>query len=593
MTPVNTDNSDTKLMKNKRFYNHIKACKQDSVGVAPIRNSKSGILETEPKEKATLLNAQFKSVFSLSTPLRLANLCEAKLQQLPPERVMPEFTISTNGVLKLLHDLNPSKAPGPDAVRPLVLRELREVLAPMLQTIFARSLETGEVPDDWRRANVVPIFKKGCKNSPANYRPVSLTCICSKVMEHIMVSQINKHLDLHNILVANQHGFRAQRSCETQLVEFLHELHTSLGAKAQVDAVVMDFSKAFDKVAHNRLIFKLSGYGIQGRNLRWIKSFLGGRTQVVVVEGEKSDPVPVTSGVPQGSVLGPVLFLLYINDITSGISSSIRLFADDTIIYRSIMSRDDHLKLQSDLARLEKWSRDWQMEFHPSKCNIMTVSRSRKISLANYELYGQVLDRVKQIKYLGVTITSDLRWNTHVSKIKAGANTTMRFLKRNLRVSSPALKTSAYFTFVRPKLEYASSVWDPHTIKNINSLEMIQRQAARWVLGRFHNRSSVSEMLQQLRWPSLQHRRTQARLLLLYKAINGHVKLDTFGLLNPVEGILAGAYPHRYIPIWAATAIHAGSFFPRAVREWNGLPTEVALAPSMDVFKHRLAVPLR
>ena len=588
MTPIKTDNSDTKITKNKRFYNHIKACKNDSVGVAPIRNIRSGVLETDPTTKATLLNAQFGSVFSLRTPLSLANLCESRLRSLPPERVMPEFAVSLGGVLKLLQGLNPHKAPGPDGVGPLVLRELRESIGPILHTIFTRSLESGQVPEDWRKANVVPIFKKGCKNSPVNYRPVSLTCICSKLMEHIMVSQINKHLQLNDILVSNQHGFRAQRSCETQLVEFVHDLHTNLGSKTQVDAVVMDFSKAFDKVAHNRLLFKLDRCGIQGRHLKWIESFLGSRTQVVVVDGMSSEPLPVTSGVPQGSVLGPVLFLLYINDITCNITSSIRLFADDTIIYRPIRDENDHLELQKDLTRLEKWSRDWQMEFHPSKCNIMTISRSRSPLLANYKLYGQILDRVNQMKYLGVTVASDLRWNRHVNSIVAGANTTLRFLKRNLRVSSPAVKQSAYFTFVRPKLEYASSVWDPHTLGNISVLETVQRRAARWVLGRFQNRSSVGDMLLQLGWPSLEQRRAQTRLLLLYKAINGHVMLDTFGLLRPVEGIMTGPYPHRYIALRTHTNIHAGSFFPRTIRGWNCLPAEVALAPTVEVFKRRV-----
>ena len=341
-------------------------------------------------------------MFSKLTPLTLAQVSAQALRSYfpspttdpepqsfhSPHNTMPDFDISLAGVTTLLKNLNPHKAAGPDAIRPLVLKELHLEISPFLTFLFQKSKETGEVPDEWRQANVVPLYKKGPRNQAANYRPVSLTCICSKVMEHIMSSHIMQHLEVSHILHDRQHGFRAKRSCESQLLELVEDLHKSMNSGHQTDIVVMDFAKAFDKVCHTRLLHKLQWYGIQGQPLGWIKSFLSDRTQRVVVEGVSSKENPVTSGVPQGSVLGPILFLIYINDLPECVKSEVRLFADDTILYRKIVSPQDSQTLQEDLDRLVKWEQDWLMEFHPSKCQVIRVTRSKKPKLNNYYLHN-------------------------------------------------------------------------------------------------------------------------------------------------------------------------------------------------------------
>ena len=489
----------------KTLWNYIKHCKKDFIGVGTLLDNTSGELLTEPRRKAELLNDQFQSVFSRNTPLMLKHLCQQATKLLPAREtseerrhpIMPDFMISSDGISKLLKNLKPNKAAGPNKIRPLVLRELREEIAPILEAIFTKSLDTGKLPDDWKSANVVPIYKKGSKHLPVNYRPVSLTCICSKLMEHIVVSQIAKHLDRHRILDPNQHGFRKGLSCETQLIQFVQELHSNTAQGKQVDAIVMDFSKAFDKVAHSRLLYKLDKYGIEGKTKNWIKDFLTNRSQQVVLDGMASSNVPVTSGVPQGSVLGPILFLIFINDISDRITSNIRLFANDTIIYRNIKNTEDAEKLQTDLHTLERWSREWQMEFHPSKCNTLHITWSRSPILRDYMLYNTTLEAVDSAKYLGVTLTTDLRFNRHIDNIRKNASGTVQFLKRNLRISSSEVKTQAYQIYVRPRLEYAASVWDPFTKTNKDKLEMVQRYSARWTLGRYHNRSSVTDMLNQ------------------------------------------------------------------------------------------------
>ena len=217
----------------------------------------------------------------------------------------PDINITEEGVRKLLAGLNPHKAAGPDSITPRVLKELSDEIALIVQLIYKRSYDTGEVPSSWRTAHVCPVFKKGKKFDPINYRPVSLTCICCKIMEHLVTSHIMGHSDRFNILYKMQHGFRRKFiSCEIQLIEFIDDVTKYLDNGQQTDCLIMDFSKAFDKVSHSLLVHKLQHYGIRGKTNRWIKSFLSGRTQCVLVEGEKSSSIDVESGVPQGSVLG-------------------------------------------------------------------------------------------------------------------------------------------------------------------------------------------------------------------------------------------------------------------------------------------------
>ena len=244
----------------------------------------------------------------------------------------------------------------------------------MLTHLFQQSLDSGVLPNDWKKAYVTPIYKKGDKTNPANYRPISLTSVVCKVMEHILASHIMQYLDTNNILLDTQFGFRSKHSCETQLLLTTTDLAKAIDKNLQTDVGILDFSKAFDKVSHNRLLHKLKHYGINGNILHWIKSFLHGRTQRVVVEGSYSSPCPVTSGVPQGSVLGPILFLIYINDISNNIHSQLRLFADDCLVYRIIQSSGDHLILQDDFNTLTSWAKANNMEFNITKCKIIQVS---------------------------------------------------------------------------------------------------------------------------------------------------------------------------------------------------------------------------
>ena len=354
---------------------------------------------------------------------------------------------------------------------------------------------------------MVPIFKKGSKSCPSNYRPASLTSICCKILEHIVYSSIWHHLEDHNIICDEQHGFRSGRSCETQLLMTIHDLAQNLNNRKQTDVILLDFTKAFDKVSHKRLCSKLAHYGIRGALLTWINDFLTGRTQRVTVNGCISDDTRVTSGVPQGTVLAPLLFLVYIcNDLPKDIVSSVKLYADDVLIYRTINSEQDHMILQQDLNMLQKWADTWLMTFNPTKCEFIHVNVSHKKHPRICDYYIQD-HPVTHAKYLGVTIDEHLSFNELVNRIAHKANTVKAFLQRNITSRPFQVKENCYRIMVRPIMEYAGTSGHPIQKKNIQILEAVQRRAARFVKNNYSNFSSVTDMMRDLEWPTLEERR--------------------------------------------------------------------------------------
>ena len=554
------------------FYRYIHSKKKDTQGIPPLkRRDGSGIAHSE-LDKAEEFNGQFTHVFSKSEHSHVPLITRSA-------PFMEEIIVSKDGVTKLLKGLNPSKALGPDDLHPRVLKELASELGPVFAHLFQQSIDTGKVPKEWSLANICPLYKKGDRSLACNYRPVSLTCVPCKLLEHIVCSNIMAHLDEYKLLSDRQHAFRKWHSCETQLITVINDWAKILDNKGQVDTFILDFEKAFDTPPHELLKSKLFGYGIGGKTLKWIDSFLCFRQQRVVVNGVKSDWAPVLSGVPQGTVLGPLLFSLYINDISSNIDSEIRLFADDCVCYREIKTVEDTLKLQTDIDRLGCWARKWGMRFQPVKCNMMQLTRKRTKKIqASYTLEGTVLENVENIKYLGVTITNDLRWNTHISNICTKANRTLGFLRRNLYACPMDVKEAAYKGLVRPILEYGSSVWDPSGIGLQEELESVQKRAARFVTGNYlYETGSMTSILGQLKWESLKKRRKDSRLILLYKGLKGKARLPVDDLIPKTRLARNQHFMFFRLPS-ASIDAYKCSFFPQTIKDWNNLPSSLIVS---------------
>ena len=428
-----------------------------------------------------------------------------------PHPSMPPITVSENGVKKLLQNLNPRKASGPDGLPCRLLQTVAKELAPSLTHLFASSIETGQIPTIWKHALVQPVYKKGDRSKAANYRPISLTCICCKLLEHIIRSEITNHLETNGIITDSQHGFRKGRSCESQLILTVNDLAEEIDKGGQTDTILLDFAKAFDVVPHQRLVMKLYYYGVRDKPLHWIQNFLANRTQEVVVEGEKSKLGQVTSGVPQGSVLGPTLFLVYINDLGDKLKANVRLFADDTVLYQTIRGQEDVESLQTDLQTLEEWENTWQMKFNVTKCHLLVVTKKSEPIKTSYQLHGHQLEQVNKAKYLGVEISNNLSWADHIKSTSKKANRTSAFVYRNLKGCSTKIQNYCYKTLVRPIMEYASPIWDPTENIYSDMLESVQRRSARRILHDFDPRSSVTNMLKKLELPTLKERRTRKR----------------------------------------------------------------------------------
>ena len=572
----------------KTFFRTIKAKKKDNVGVAPLR-LKDGRLESTSKGKAKALAEQYSGVFKKDDGRPLPNMDGAY-----PE--MSRINVTRNGVELLLKKLNPKKAVGPDRVPTCILKDHADIMSCILQVIYQKSLDTGNVPKDWKCANVIPIHKKECRNTPSNYRPVSLTSVSCKVLEHIVFSSVMKHLDKHKILRQFQHGFRQHHSCETQLIGTIEDLAKGLRDKQQIDMLILDFSKAFDVVGHRRLLAKLRHYGVCGDTHNWIRHWLTGRMQRVVVDGEASEEAPVESGVPQGTVLGPLCFILYINDIANNTDSDVRLFADDALLYRVVNDEEDASRLQIDLDQMCGWAEDWQMDFNPSKCHVLSVTNKRSPALCYpYKINGEALKHVTHHPYLGVQLDSSLSWDRQVNNTVAKAQRTLNLIRRNLHGCSQKTKDAAYRSMVRPILEYASCSWDPYRKGQVDRLEAVQKKAARFVSGQYGRDVSATGLVGSLQWRTLQERRFLARQTMFYKAVNGLAAVTLPPYVNRMNStITASSHNLQFRTLDTRIDSYKFSFFPRTIRIWNLLPQQVVSTikddgkPSSTAFKYLL-----
>jgi Reverse transcriptase (RNA-dependent DNA polymerase) len=439
----------------KRFFAYIKRRTKCRPGVGPLKDTRGKIVQ-EDGEVAELLNRFFSSVFTREDT---ANIPDPE-----PTGCREETSgvkITAKKVKAKIRKLRADGAAGPDKMGPFLLKQLADEIAWPLSIVMRTSLRDGDVPEDWRTTNVTPVFKKGARNDPGNYRPVSLTSVSCRLMESIVKDQIIKHLEKNGLVRKSQHGFMAGRSCTSNLLAFLEKVTAALDTSDPIDVIYLDFAKAFDTVPHERLKKKLRAHGISGSLLRWISAWLKDRKQRVVLNGRESTWEAVLSGVPQGSVLGPLLFLLFINDLDLAVSLSEILykFADDTKLASIVKNVEDRRRLQASLDGLVQWAVKWGMQFNVKKCKVMHLGRNNP--RAGYKMDGSDLEETKEEKDIGVIISDNLKPAAQCAKAARTAQAVLGQITRAFRYRDKSVFLQLYKQYVRPHLEFAVQAWSP------------------------------------------------------------------------------------------------------------------------------------
>ena len=561
----------------KQFWKYANSRLKTKARIGDLKDE-DGNVATENKEKAEILNRYLSSVFT-----------RENLGTVPPPTayngpLLDDICVSEEDVRIRLSRLKTSSSPGPDGIHPRILKETASSVSVPLTNIFRRSLQSGTLPPDWKRGTVIPIFKKGDRKLTSNYRPISLTSIPCKVLESVIRDQVMAHLMFTGQLSANQHGFRPKRSCTSQLLEVIEDWTEALEQGKPIDSLYLDFRKAFDSVPHQRLLSKLRSCGITGCAFNWIRAFLTDRQQQVVVGGSESPWSPVSSGVPQGSVLGPLLFLIFINDMPTVVSSTIKMFADDTKVYRPLGSDDDHENLQRDLDAITEWSDIWQLPFNDSKCKVLHVGSYNPEH--SYTMRGVPLVKSHVERDLGIQVDTDLKFRKQAASAVAKGSQILSLIRRSFELLDRETLPLLYKTLVRPHLEYGCTIWGPFNRADQKAIERVQRRATKQIAEIRHE--PYQERLRQLNLPSLYYRRRRGDMIKVYQIIHSDLDLLPESFFSTARDARTRGHQWKLSKEQAQTRVRRQCFSARVVNDWNALPVAVVTAPTLNQFKAQL-----
>ena len=444
-------------------------------------------------------------------------------------------SFSHEDVGKIIQNLNQNKAHGHDNISIRMLKICGSTIYRPLEIIFKEALSTGLFPSEWKKGNIVPIHKKGDKQVLKNYRPVSLLPICGKVFEILIFNEMFSFLLENNLVSPNQSGFKPGDSCINQLLSITHEIFQSFDVGFEVRSVFLDISKAFDKVWHKGLIFKLSQNGISGNLLDILSDFLSDRKQRVVLNGQKSTWENVNAGVPQGSILGPLLFLIYINDLSGDLSSKTKLFADDTSLFNE--AHDINIsanELNNDLKKVSNWAFQWKMSFNPDPSKqAQEVIFSRKLKRVTHPplVFNNAVSQRKSQKHLGIILDSKLTFEDHYKTVLSKTNRTIGLLRKLQNLLPREALTTIYKAFVRPHLDYGDVLFDQAFNASFHEkLESIQYNACLALTVTIRG-TSKEKLYQEVGLESLQLRRWYRKLCLFYKIFKNKSPAYLFNLI--------------------------------------------------------------
>ena len=565
-----------KLKANPKLFYSYMASKRKVRNCISALKDKQGNTLTAAEDIANELGSFFESTFTLEPDGDVPQ----ELLAYQPREGISDLKINANTVQNILGSLKVSKSPGPDNVHPKLLRSLSANIefVTSITNLFQTAYDTGKMPEVWKLANITALHKKGDKFVSRNYRPISLTCVLSKCYEKIIRDHVMSHIQAN--ICKEQHGFIANKSCFSNLLECMHRAYDILDSNETLDIVYLDFMKAFDSVPHKRLLEKLKLLGITGRTLETIKDFLVGRRFRVRVGQKYSKFFFVLSGVPQGTVLGPLLFIIYINDLPMRLKCFVLLFADDL---KLLAKGSNHKEMQEDLDYLTEWQNTWLLKFNTvdRKCKVMHVGTTNPN--CTYYLNQTELPTIEEEKDLGVLVTNDLSWNTNIDKSIVKANSTIGWTMRNIISRERNVMLSIFKTLVRPHLEYCVQLWAPcpdhGNWKTIMKIEGVQRRFTRMISGIGH--LPYQERLEELQITTLIERRARGDLIECFKIFKGIANYGSnlltfsrsgYNLINNTRpaGRLSRAFPAR------------------VTNYWNKIPDTVKDCATVDAFKGRL-----
>ena len=513
-----------------------------------------------------------------------------------PNFDLHSLTIDESKILALLRNLNTKKAHGSDKISAHMIKLCDSSLVKPLSLIFQASLSSGVYPSIWKQALVIPVHKKGNRQDKSNCRPISLLPIFSKILEKLIFDNIYAFLSRNNLLSANQSGFRPGDSTINQLLSITHKIYCAFDEtpSKETRAVFLDLSKVFDRVWHDGLIYKLQVNGISGNLLNLLCSFLTNRQQQVILNGKTSASSSISAGVPQGSVLGPLLFLIYINDLSDNIRSDVKLFADDTSLFSVVSDINDTAdKLNRDLEMARIWAWQWKMEFNPDKTQEIVFTQKQKQPYHPPLLLGNCKIAVKnEHKHLGLILDSKLNFQQHIKEASSRARRGIGLIKFLRRYVSRDTLNMIYKLYVRPHLDYGDIIFhhfDPTMKSDFTlKLESIQYSAALAVTGCWRG-SNRQRLYDELGWETLYHRRWYRRLCHFFKLLKTRQPEYLFSVLPPERQMF---YNLRHFNIYdhnfGKTFRFSNTYFPNTLKEWNCLDESIRNSGSIAIFKHKL-----